>query len=376
MAKLNISFPTFRQPSLMTFGTGSLGALAAEDLGDSLFFLSGREEVLDTLAASLARRGRKLDPERVLRKPPGEPTLEMVEEAARWLDGRPCERLVAIGGGSVLDWCRLAWAESRKLLSFEAGRAEVLEPAERPELWLVPTTCGTGAEAASVVVLTRGGRKLPFQSPAFLASRVILDGRFLELMSAGDLAASLCDALSHGIEGFLSIIPCRLAKEAAVSALRWILEAYPAAPVPSRNECLMEAGFLGGLAASNCSVGVVHAFAHALTSHGVSHRLGNALGLAAGVAANSGVPALSKLTARLGMASAGDLIAAIEPVTRAALESVERAEIVSWLRDAASRNALIDRMLDDICLRTNPRTLGRGDLELFLEDVAARLERQ
>ena len=114
------------------------------------------------------------------------------------------------------------------------------------------------------------------------------------------LACSLADTLSHGIESFVSLVPGTLAKESGVAAVRLVLEHPGEAAGSCRDERLMEAGYLGGVAASNCSVGVVHAFAHSIAALGIGHGHGNALGLTAGVLTNADAAAMSTLVRRFG----------------------------------------------------------------------------
>lgn len=190
MAKRPIIFPSFRQPPETTFSTGSLRTIAAlDDLESTAFFLSGRLEVREVLAAALAKQGRDVDSLAVLSKPPGEPTFDMVQSAAEFLQERPYKRIVGVGGGSVLDWCRLAWAASLGELSLDSPlRLSSPPPSEQPEFWLIPTTCATGAEAASVAVYTHKGEKRPVICDAFLASQVILDARFLRSLDDATLS--------------------------------------------------------------------------------------------------------------------------------------------------------------------------------------------
>ena len=82
--------------------------------------------------------------------------------------------------------------------------------------------------------------------------------------------------------------PAALAKEAAFAALRLILEHYANASDASHAQTLMEAGYLGGVAAANCSVGAIHAFAHTMAAYGMPHGYANALGLIAGHLRQSG----------------------------------------------------------------------------------------
>lgn len=373
MGKLKLSFPSLQQPGLVSFGRGCINVLAdANRLSGSVFFLSGEPHVREIVSESLRKRGKDLGSSRVIVKPAGEPTRDMIDQGAELLREYSYDRIVGIGGGSVMDWCRLVCAQVQGSLSWDSGRCAVRDFTGPPtELWLIPTTCGTGAEAATVVVFSDAGRKVPVVSPRFLANRVLLDAQFLDHVTPNDMANSVCDALSHAIEGFVSIVPCYLAKEMSISTVQLILEHFLREPSPSRNERLLEAGYLGGVVASHCSVGVVHAFAHTMAAYGVSHRHGNALGLTAGILSNAEVPAMRDLIRRCGMISLDQFIRQVGAVVQAALRPEEDARVRRVLRDESSREHIIQQMAEDGCLRTNPRSLDSQDLSRFLDAVIA-----
>ena len=377
MGKLKRAFPTYKQPSIVTFGTGCVKALLEHDnLAETAFFLSGQEEVRAIVGSSLQQYGRALTAAQVITKPAGEPTYAMVQTGAAFLERRPFKRIVGIGGGSVLDWCRLAWAASQGLLSLDEGKVGLQESMEmQPEFWLVPTTCGTGAEAANVAVFSANRRKVPVVSQAFIARRVLLDGQFLRCVSPQSLACSLCDALSHAVEAFVSIVPCALAKEAAVSALQLILAHYANDRDPSsRAQHLMEAGYLGGVAAANCSVGAIHAFAHTMAGYGLPHGYANALGLIAGVHANQDVPAMQALLQRCGVSTIDAFVDRLRPIVRLALSSAVEVEPGRLLRDQTSRQAISERMATDVCMRSNPKILDAEARHVFLNRVLEAVE--
>ena len=371
MVKRKLAYPAYRQPAEVVFGTGSVRTIAdPETLVDTAFMLSRQDSVAASLQRVFEKQGLALDPRQLLQKPDGEPSDDSVARGAEWLAGRTFGRLVAIGGGSVMDWARLSLAAQRGWLDTRTGKiTATTTPGDRPFLTLVPTTCGSGAEAAAVAVYTIAGRKLGVVSPAFVADRVILDGQFLASLAPSVLASFLSDALSHAIEAFLSIVPNPLAKEAALTGLRIILEHADATPGACRNERLMEAGYLGGVAASNCSVGVVHAFAHVISAYGVPHGVANALGLIAGIRTNADTPAMQTLVARTGLGSVHRLVAAVRSITSAAI-SAELADTArQTLTDASTRQTVTTRMLGDVCVRTNPRPLSPEDVTAFLADV-------
>ena len=91
-----------------------------------------------------------------------------------------------------------------------------------------------------MAVYADGPRKVPVVSPSFVADEVILDGQFLRGIDAEALAGFLGDTLTHAVEAFVSIVPGTLAKEAAVSAARLVLQHASEPAGPSRNERLME----------------------------------------------------------------------------------------------------------------------------------------
>ena len=377
MAKLKIGYPSLRQPARVTFGRGSIKEIAKADaLDDTVFFLSARHEVRATVEAAFQKQGVTLDRLRICPKPPGEPSLEMVDIGARFLGDRPPRRIVGIGGGSVMDWCRLAWAQHQGLLSIASG--SMTAPAHheaRARFWLAPTTCATGAEGAAVAVYSCGGRKVAAVADAFVADHVVLDAQFLDQMTPGGIATSLADTSSHAVESYCSIVGNTLAKEAAVSALWLVLEHGSGEPTPCRNERLMEAGYLGGLAASHCSVGVVHAFAHTISRYGVAHAHANAIGLGAGIAANADAEPLRTLARRVGLDDSRTLIDALNPMLSRAIAGRDHRPLIAVLTDEQQRLDIISGMKADVCLRTNPIPLDDRALHGFLDRVIEVIRR-
>jgi alcohol dehydrogenase class IV len=368
---LALAHPSYRQPGVVTHGSGSLRAIAQKrPPGSTAFFMSGHATVRGAVEAAFKRRGLTLDTDSVIVKPRGEPDDHMVSWGAEFLSGRGFTQIVGIGGGSVMDWCRLSWAVSAGLLSLRTGRmAQRPAGVGRPEIWLVPTTCATGAEAAAIAVYSVDGHKVPVLSPDFVADHVVLDGRFLARLEDADLAEFLSDAISHAVEGYSSIVPSTLAKQSAVSALRLIFEWWPQAPSPHRNQSLMEAAYLAGVAASNCSVGIVHAFAHTIAAYGVGHAVGNAAGLLAGIATNAAAPALPELAAMCGLPGVDALASRIAPIVNLALDETERMAIGHVLQDPGRRRDVAVRMSVDGCLRSNPLPVDETGIDAFLTRV-------
>ncbi len=373
MAKLKLSYPIFRHAASVTCGSGSLRSLAGwDDLPGSLFLTSGRGEIITALTEVLDRAGIQLGPDNHLIKPPGEPTEESVALAGSFISARKAQRIVAIGGGSVLDWARLGWAAGNQLLDPATGRLNPVQDILRPQICLLPTTCGTGAEAADVAVYQSGGRKMAVVTPAFMADQVILDGNLLKGLPEEKMAQFVCDALSHALEASLSIVPMRLGKEAALSALRLLLSAWAMAPGPSRRDALLEGSFLGGVAAANCSVGLVHAFAHAIGTDGVGHGQGNAFGLIGGLRFNAQSEQMSGFLRRAGYDSLSELELQLQPIVGTAMAELDANSPLCRLSQSDYRADLAERMLADVAIRTNPRRpADQAEVEQWLNSLQA-----
>ena len=363
--KLRLTFPAFQMPAA-TSGAGSVKSLAhLAGIGRAVFLVSGQPGVWSYVDGALQKGGVSVPPERILRKPAGEPSVASVRAAADFLAAQPAPLLVAVGGGSVLDWARLAWACAAGRLDLGTGVVAEDAGGPRPTIVLVPTTCASGAEGASVAVYSDGGRKRPVVSPLFLADRVVLDGRFLASLDAATFSASLADALTHAVESLVSLVPNHLAKAAAGAALRSLLEhADGEVPVASRADRLLEASYLAGVAASHTSVGIAHAFAHAMAAEQMPHGRGNAMAIVAALRFNAEAPAARALLEDTGRAGLDlmDRLRAITGPARQAGAGLTQAV----LDDPARRAALAAAMLADAALRTNPIRAEEADIARFL----------
>jgi alcohol dehydrogenase class IV len=202
-------------------------------------------------------------------------------------------------------------------------------------------------------------------TPALLADQVVLDSRFLSTVSEATMACSVADAISHAVESWMSIVPGRLPREAAVSCLRLILGDGPAYDRAAR---LLDAGFLGGVAAAHCSVGVIHAYAHSMARFGLGHGHANALALLPGLRRLLDLPAAVALLDQVGM-SAQELTTRVAALIAPAVCQPESAIATAILSVPDDRRALLDAITADPCLRTCPLPAAALDLESLLDEV-------
>ncbi|MFI6153857.1 iron-containing alcohol dehydrogenase [Kitasatospora sp. NPDC051170] len=163
-------------------------------------------------AARVASGGRL----RTLALDPRALTLDAVEELADAVRGSA--RLVAVGGGSVLDAAALARLLSTDgqaarrirhggprpgLVALTGAPAATAPHGGGPELVAVPTTVGTAAEVSSAAtVLVDGARKLVMAEP-LAADLAVLDPRATATLPTGLLLEGALEALCRLLNTYL-----------------------------------------------------------------------------------------------------------------------------------------------------------------------------
>src|SRR5204862_291673 len=150
-------------PVKIRFGDGVAGDLSAvlDDEGARRPFLimdRGLDGVVPGVAAAIA----PLEGAVRFEKDAGEPTAELVEQAAEGLQESGCDAVVALGGGSAMDTAkaaRLVASQGGPYMRFAAGGV-TYEPPRIP-LVCVPTTAATGTSlrASSSALRTRSGSR-------------------------------------------------------------------------------------------------------------------------------------------------------------------------------------------------------------------------
>ena len=136
-----------------------------------------------------------------------EPTVAIIEAGRQRALQCGAEAIVALGGGSVLDTCKMVAASVKMphlpvkalLLKFLPVRGGTLPSVA------VPSTAGTGAEVTVGAVVTSGhGVKSSTVLIGLNVTHVVLDSELTVHAPAHVTAACGMDALSHCIEGAVS----------------------------------------------------------------------------------------------------------------------------------------------------------------------------
>lgn len=200
----------------------------------------------------------------------GEPTDKMVEGIAAALAGREYKRVIAIGGGTILDVAKLFALQ--QLLPVGRLFQQEVQPYKKCELILVPTTCGTGSEMTniSILSLTSLSTKMGLAHDALYADHAVLIPELLQGLPDKAFGASAIDALIHAMESFTSPRATAFTKMFSLQAMDWIIRGFQdiAAQGKAAREKHLEkfllASSYAGIAFGNAGCAAVHALSYPL----------------------------------------------------------------------------------------------------------------
>ena len=260
----------FATVNQIIFGRGCAGRIAeeAERFGRHLFVLTGEGgDRWHFLWQDLQARG--LAWERFVI--PGEPTVEIIEQAVQAAGGAAVDVVIAIGGGSVIDAAKAVAAKHTNpgdLLEYleVIGRGRPLENPALPCI-AVPTTAGTGAEVTRNAVLRseQHGVKVSLRSATMLPVRAIIDPELTLSVPPAVTAGTGLDALTQLQEAFVSRranpLTDGLCREGLRRAARSLERVFTHGEDIDAREDMAVASLFGGLALANAGLGAVHGFA-------------------------------------------------------------------------------------------------------------------
>ncbi len=156
----------------------------------------------------------------------GEPTDEMVEAMYENIKRVSYERVIAIGGGAILDIGKLF--SLRRISNIRDLYEHRLEIIKDKELVLVPTTCGTGSEInnISILELKESKMKIEISTDEFYSDSVIIIPELLQSLPFEVFVYSSTVALIHAIESYLSPKATAHTKIFSLKAIEIIIKGY------------------------------------------------------------------------------------------------------------------------------------------------------
>ncbi|MGA8664482.1 MAG: iron-containing alcohol dehydrogenase [Thermoplasmata archaeon] len=198
-------------------------------------------------------------------------SLDEVDRVVERYRDHPPDALVALGGGRTIDAAkavRLRWAHPELSL---ADLPPIWDPPPAPGVLLVavPTTSGSGAEAAwSADLRTADGSPVEIAHRSLIPDWALVDPALAAGLAPAALMDGAFEALALAAEAFLSAWANPLSDALAVDAATTIMHRLPHAvrwsDDPDARAALHYAATSAGLAASNAQRGLAHALARAL----------------------------------------------------------------------------------------------------------------
>jgi len=292
-----------------------------------------------------------------------------------------CDVVLGIGGGSVMDA-----AKGIALLSSNGGQIVDYEGIDKivfpiPPMVMIPSTSGTGADVSQFCIVTDTDRrnKITIMGRALVPDVSIIDPRLLTTMPDDLNAATGLDALTHGIEAYVSLAHNPLTDTHALHAVSLVTgnlaHTMEHPDDAAARQCMAHAALEAGLAFTNAILGATHAMSHQVGGlldlpHGVVNGVllphvvrfngsaeparFRAIALAMGIDIHPGAPAQD----------ASELVA--QQVRRLADDVGVPKGLTELGVSAADVPRLAELTLGDACLTTNPRTASAADIETML----------
>lgn len=205
----------------------------------------------------------------------GEPTDVMIDALLSDFRETDCDRIIAIGGGAVIDMAKILVLDG-KYSAEQIFKREVLVKKVR-KLIAVPTTCGAGSEVSNISIaeLTSMHSKLGLAVDEIYPDEAVLIPELLSELPYSFFATSAIDAFIHAIESYVSPRANLYTEMFSMKAMEMIANGFRQI-LKKGEDCRMElledflaASNLAGVAFGNAGTGAVHAMSYPLS--GVYH---------------------------------------------------------------------------------------------------------
>lgn len=212
------------------------------------------------------------------------PTIQNVQTGVEAFKKSKADCLVAVGGGSSIDTAKAIGIIVNNPEFADVRSLEGVAPTKNKcvPIIAVPTTAGTAAEVTINYVITDAekDRKMVCVDVHDIPVVAVIDPEMMSSMPKGLTAATGMDALTHAIEGYITLGAWELSDMFHITAIKMISENLRSAV---KNEQEGRKGmalgqYVAGMGFSNVGLGLVHSMAHPLgalydTPHGVANAI-------------------------------------------------------------------------------------------------------
>ena len=212
------------------------------------------------------------------------PTIENVQTGVKAFKDSGADCIVSVGGGSAIDTGKAIGIIVNNPDFADVRSLEGVAPTKNPAVFTiaVPTTAGTAAEVTINYVITdvEKSRKFVCVDTHDIPVVAVIDPDMMASMPKGLTAATGMDALTHAIEGYITLGAWEMTDMMHLKAIEIIARSLRGAVenTPEGREGMALGQYVAGMGFSNVGLGIVHAMAHPLgavydTPHGVANAI-------------------------------------------------------------------------------------------------------
>ena len=223
-----------------------------------------------------------------------DPDLSTINKARDMVESFEPDILLALGGGSPIDACKILWIMyehpelkfedlARRFMDIRKRIFEFPAMGVKAQMVAIPTTSGTGSEVTPFSIITddKTGVKYAIADYALTPSMAIVDTDLVLTMPRGLCAASGIDVMTHALESYVSCMATDYTRGLSIESGKLIYEnlikSYETADAEAR-EKVHHAATIAGMAFANAFLGVCHSMAHKLgAAFHIPHGFANAL---------------------------------------------------------------------------------------------------
>lgn len=198
-----------------------------------------------------------------------DPSVETVMKGAEIMQEFGPDWIVAMGGGSPIDAAKAMWIKYEYPETTFEDMCKVFglpKLRTKAHFCAIPSTSGTATEVTAFSIITdyKKGIKYPIADFEITPDMAIVDSDLAETMPEKLVAHTGMDAITHGVEAYVSTANCDYTDPLALHAIKMIKENL----IDSYNgdmekrAAMHNAQCLAGMAFSNALLGIVHSMAH------------------------------------------------------------------------------------------------------------------
>ena len=282
-----------------------------------------------------------------------------VDEACELARREACDGVVAVGGGSALDFGKSVAVATPDIapvwMYTERSDHEVKRPIKALPMIAIPTTSGTGSETTPFAVLNNPSikEKSTIVSDLVFPAISVIDPNLSMTMPERLTASTGFDAFAHAYESFMSLKSTPYTRMVAMEAMRIIVDNLPRAVENGKNEqARLQMSWASALAGSAIAgIGVT-----------LGHSLGQPVGGILGAPHGESVAACTVAVTEMSCLSNVEVFASVARLFDPSIDDLP------INRQAKKCAGLIKEFLDDI--RLNIRFSDFGMTEADIDKAA------